>query len=328
MLTMIELFSGIGAPRKALSNLGIEYKTLGISEIDRTIVSMYNSLYGKTLNFGDVSFIKELPYCDLIHFSSPCTSFSPCGKRNGLEGESGVIKEVYRLFRIYQEKQTLPKYFSFENVPALVEKFPEVWKEFLDFFTGIGYNIYYSVLNALYYDCPQKRERLYAVGIRKDLDNGKFKMPDSKTPTERRLRDVLEPVENIPEVYYHPAERETNRHFRVHKIPSNTLQTIEMGYYFTAKSKSRSQSNRIYSREGVAPTLTTSQFINLEEGEHLRKILPIETWRLMGFTTEDFEKVKNNTNTALLKGSGNSICVSVMEEIYKNLFEAQAKNIT
>lgn len=328
MLKVIELFAGIGAPRKALQNIGIEHEILGISEIDSTIVTMYNSLYGKTFNFGNVALIKELPYCDLIHFSSPCTSFSNCGKKDGLDGESGLIKEVYRLFNIYEKKNTLPKYFTFENVPALIEKFPIVFQEFLDFFEKKGYNIYYSVLNALYYNCPQKRERLCVVGIRKDLDNGKFKMPDSTTPTELRIRDMLEPVENIPESYYHPAERETNRHFRVRAIPKNTLQTIEMGYYFTPKSKSRTQSNRIYSRDGVAPTLTTSQFINLEEGTRLRKIMPIETWRLMGFTTEDFNKVKNNTDTALLKSSGNSICVPVMEAIYRNLFDAQAENIT
>ena len=56
------------------------------------------------------------------------------------------------------------------------------------------------------------------------------------------------------------------------------------------------------------------------EPKRIRKIMPKECWRLMGFTDEDFEKAQNfNSNTQLYKQAGNSVCVNVIEELYKNL---------
>ena len=56
-------------------------------------------------------------------------------------------------------------------------------------------------------------------------------------------------------------------------------------------------------------------------GLRIRKLTPRECWRLMGFTDEEFEKVKNiNSNTQLYKQAGNSIVVNVLVEIFKNLF--------
>ena len=79
--------------------------------------------------------------------------------------------------------------------------------------------------------------------------------------------------------------------------------------------------------KNVAPTLTTqcnsttsTSTILKSDGIRIRKITPKECWRLMGFTDEDFEKAQNfNSNTQLYKQAGNSVCVNVIEELYKNL---------
>lgn len=54
----------------------------------------------------------------------------------------------------------------------------------------------------------------------------------------------------------------------------------------------------------------------------IRKLTPKECWRLMGFSDEDFEKAQSvpMSNTQLYKQAGNSICVPVLEKIFKNLF--------
>ena len=53
----------------------------------------------------------------------------------------------------------------------------------------------------------------------------------------------------------------------------------------------------------------------------IRKLTPKECWRLMGFSDEDFEKAQNAgvSNTQLYKQAGNSIVVSVLEGIFRNL---------
>lgn len=52
----------------------------------------------------------------------------------------------------------------------------------------------------------------------------------------------------------------------------------------------------------------------------IRRLTPRECWRLMGFTDEDFEKAQEvNSDTQLYKQAGNSICVPVLENIFKQM---------
>ena len=73
----------------------------------------------------------------------------------------------------------------------------------------------------------------------------------------------------------------------------------------------------------MIPTLKTSPDIGcVTNNLRIRKLTPKETWRLMGFDDEDFEKAeKVNSNTQLYKQAGNSIVVNVLEAIFKNLLK-------
>lgn len=52
----------------------------------------------------------------------------------------------------------------------------------------------------------------------------------------------------------------------------------------------------------------------------IRKLTPKETWRLMGFSDEDFDKAKQiNSDTQLYKQAGNSIVVDVLMAIFKEM---------
>lgn len=79
----------------------------------------------------------------------------------------------------------------------------------------------------------------------------------------------------------------------------------------------------------IAPSQTTqcgsatsSATVLKNERIRIRKLTPKECWRLMGFSDEDFEKAANipTSNTQLYKQAGNSICIPVLEKIFKNLF--------
>ena len=60
----------------------------------------------------------------------------------------------------------------------------------------------------------------------------------------------------------------------------------------------------------------------------VRKLTPLECWRLMAFTDEDFFKAKNIgiSNSQLYKQAGNSIVVKVLEGIFKELFLSEKEN--
>lgn len=55
----------------------------------------------------------------------------------------------------------------------------------------------------------------------------------------------------------------------------------------------------------------------------IRKLTPLECWRLMGFNDDDFYKAKNAgiSDTQLYRQAGNSIVVNVLEKILECLFE-------
>lgn len=60
----------------------------------------------------------------------------------------------------------------------------------------------------------------------------------------------------------------------------------------------------------------------------IRKLTPLECWRLMGFEDTDFWKVKNSgiSNSQLYKMAGNSIVVNVLRSIFRELLKVEVRN--
>lgn len=99
--------------------------------------------------------------------------------------------------------------------------------------------------------------------------------------------------------------------------------------------KATDQIKRVYSEEGISPTVSTCQGGHREPKVHtnyrIRKLTPLECWRLMGFTDEDYWNARkaleteyyngrDRSNSQMYKMAGNSIVVDVLEHIFKNLF--------
>lgn len=125
------------------------------------------------------------------------------------------------------------------------------------------------------YGIPQSRERVIIVSIRKDIDNGSFQFPDP-IPLTRCLADMLE--DDVPEAFYlsedktrsvishndkhpgHIADRggicptllsRDCKDPKVIIVPMKIIQAADLNHY------GNDQMNRIYSPEGLAPTLKT-----------------------------------------------------------------------
>lgn len=186
--TFVDLFAGIGGFRIALENLG--GKCLGFSEIDKTAIESYKKNFNTTheVEIGDITKNKDLPLVDMLVGGVPCQSWSIAGKMKGFEDPRG------RLWHdtIIVTEKIKPKAFIYENVKGLAD--PRN-KANLDLIVGefnrIGYETHYKVLNAFDFGLPQSRERVFVVGIRKDLNNGGFKYPE-KSSDLPYLADILE----------------------------------------------------------------------------------------------------------------------------------------
>lgn len=255
MLTVNELFAGIGAFRKALIRLGIPHGVVGISEIDKYAIKSYNAIYGETRNYGDISKVERLDYADLWTYGFPCQDISLAGQLKGIvkgETRSGLLYEVQRLLAQAQSDDALPKYLIMENVKNLVgKKFRPDFEGWLGWLDELGYNNYWKVLNAVDYGIPQNRERVFCISIRKDIDTG-YTFP-SPIESDTVLMDKLEPVEDIDEKYFLSSEC-VKRRFTKNQINE------EKGYGFRFSPVEREEA-KIATTVTTVPTRDTANHI-------------------------------------------------------------------
>ena len=233
-LKVIELRSGIGSQRSALEKAGIPHKVVAISEIDKFALKSYNEMYnhcldsGETINLGDITTIdpKDVPDCDFMSYSSPCQSFSIAGHMLGGEKGSGTRSSLlWEVEKLIEFKK--PKYLMLENVKMLVsKKFKHTFDDWLKVLDNIGYNTYWKVLNAKDFGVPQNRERVFAISIRKDVDDKTFEFP-KPFKLEKRLKDVLEP--KVDKKFYLKSELVNRFKFVEGNSNSNVVTTSPVG---------------------------------------------------------------------------------------------------
>ena len=152
----------------------------------------------------NVSFLDGYQYTgkvDLFVGGSPCQSFSLVGKQRGLEDTRGTL--FYEYARLIKEIQ--PKVFIYENVKAVLSNDEgRTWATMSSIFTSLDYEWAYQILNARDYGVPQNRERVFVVGVRKDLANGrKYEFP-KPIKLEKKMKDYL--LDNVSARYYLPEK--------------------------------------------------------------------------------------------------------------------------
>lgn len=86
--------------------------------------------------------------------------------------------------------------------------------------------------------------------------------------------------------------------------------------------RNHDQNSRVYDTDGLAPTLSTmkgdGQEPKIMQNFRIRKLTPLECWRLQGFPDWAFDKAqKVNSNSQLYKQAGNSVTVNVIAAIAK-----------
>ena len=117
---------------------------------------------------------EEEEYVDLYLFTPPCTTFSKSGKQQGTSKREGQVMK-YSMKYIQRNK---PRLAVMENVKNLAStKFRHVLNGVLKCFDRLGYVTHHEVLNARTFRCPQSRERLFLIAIRRDSVARAFQWP-------------------------------------------------------------------------------------------------------------------------------------------------------
>ena len=287
-LTVNELFAGIGAFRKALINQNIPHEIVGISEIDKYAIKSYEAMYGETRNYGDISKVERLDYADLWTYGFPCQDISLAGDMKGIvkgETRSGLLHEVERLLEVAQEENTLPEFLIMENVKNLVsKKFIGDFQRWIERLSEFGYTTFWKVLVASDYGIPQRRERVFAVSVRKDRGGYEFPTP---IPLEKKFRDFLQ--DEVEEKYF--LRKEMFEYFERH---SRECKEKGLGFRFQPVARDVCE---------IAKTITTREGTRGYENFIQEKTCN-QVGRLVG------DKWKNRENISRVYDS-NSLCPTI-----------------
>ena len=270
-------FSGIGSPEKALDRLKKEkiindYKVEFFSEIDRGAIKSYCAIHdvSENLNLGDITKIKgkNLPYCDLWIGGFPCQDISCAGKMRGFTFESETRSSLgWEMIRLLREVKDKPKYVIFENVASITSK---KFKNTLDLFKldlkKLGYTTYDKVLNAIDFGIPQTRKRYFLVAILGK--HSEFNFPVG-TPTNKKLKDILD--NTVDEKYYYTDDNKkviNNACTLKHKTRDDITYIVDIDKFLNGGVCGKDmhskfhQSQRLFSQNGYAPTLTASNTVD------------------------------------------------------------------
>ena len=298
-LKVASLFCGCGGTDVGLLGgfefLGKKYaenntEIVYANDIDPNACAIFEKNFGIKPDNRDVREVKseELPAFDILTGGFPCQSFSIVAqnpKRLGVKDDRGKL--FFEMCRFLREKQ--PKCFIAENVKGILSAndkgaFPLIIQEFEE----SGYNVSYKLLNAVDFGVPQKRERVFIVGIRKDIG----KTFDFTTVRKQNVPTLLSAVLEA---------------------------SVDKKYYFSQKAvdgmmKRRSVMNKGRAQDISQPCNTVGAHLAkvslnstdpvLQVGNRFRRFTPREVARIQSFP-ETFELV--GTESAQYRALGNAI---------------------
>ncbi|EGG40952.1 DNA cytosine methyltransferase [Streptococcus sp. 27098_8_134] len=216
MIEVVDLFSGAGGLTFGFQNTIKNNKFVSRNDFNIRFANEFNHDAAEAFrqNYPRVTMIEEdianidkhflkskgisSKRVDLVIGGPPCQSFSTVGKRQ-YDKRAKMYREYRRILSFIQ-----PKMFVFENVYGLltmkneqngpiIRNVKESFNDLSSFGEASGYDVYTKLINAKDFGVPQNRERVFLIGIRKDLKiKFEWTFPEETTlNNEITLRDAI-----------------------------------------------------------------------------------------------------------------------------------------
>lgn len=310
MIKILELFGGIGAPRKALVNLGIKHKSIDYVEWNEKAVRSYNAMFDNRYKAESVVGYDLKP--DILVHGSPCQDFSIAGKQYGGNVADGTRSSLlFETINIIKHMGVWrPRVVVWENVPNVLSKrMKSAFNHYLDDMQSLGYTNSYEILDARDFGIPQARRRVFVVS---KLNNNPFDFFKLENKTMKNVWDFIGDDYEEKHLITQPS--------MIKKLPGNEPIPGEYGGRMLSEITE------------YAWTITTKQMRSPNSGvvrlkdNSFRYLTERECWRLMGFDDDDFNLAmsehpsqKGKLNGTLYHQAGNSIVVDVLEAIFKQV---------
>lgn len=336
-MKFIDLFSGIGGFRSGLEMNG--HECVAFCEIDRYARQSYKAIYNTEgeNEYHDITTITNEEWSkyrgkvDIITGGFPCQAFSIAGKRGGFSDTRGTL--FFEIARATE--QIKPRFLLLENVKGLLSH--DKGKTFATILTTLaelGYNAEWKVFNSKDYGVPQNRERVFIIGYLRASGGGEalsFRGENKTTDSEIKVIGNTSLTGHSSYNVHDVNGISPTIQARDYKGAKQIVvkEATKKGYAIANSGDSVNisfpDSETRWGRVGknIANTLLTNEEQGVVTSDlRIRKLTPLEYWRLQGFTDEQFYKAKNSgvSDSQLYKQAGNSVTVNVIDEIAKKLF--------
>lgn len=332
---VLEVFAGAGGLMSGLEEAG--FKTAAALEINkhacatlrtnRPDVKVIQGDIAEIVKEGIRNYIDD-DEIDVLSGGYPCQAFSFAGKKLGLKDTRGTM--FYWYAQLLNELK--PKMFLAENVRGLVShEQGKTLQGMMDVFDEMGYNVIYKVLKATNYNVAQKRERIFIIGVRKDLKASfKFPAPRDYIPV---LRDVLQEVPDSPGRQYPDRKREIMEmvppkgYWR--DLPIEIQKEYMKGSFYLGGGKTGIA--RRISWDEPCLTLTTSPDMKQTERCHPDETRPFtvreyariqsfpDSWVFEGSMNEQYKQIGNAVPVELARHVGLAIINTLNQIVAPNL---------
>lgn len=309
----IDLCAGIGGFNQAFKNYG---ECVLSCDIDKYCKESYLSNYQTESWHTDIKTIDPttMAHFDILCAGFPCQAFSLAGKQRGFEDTRGTI-----FFDIAQMiKHNRPKVFILENVKNLLSHDKKrTFQTIENTLKELNYYSKYFLINAQNFT-PQRRERVYIIGVDKNLyseevfmticNNIEKSIDEAKQRKQPHIKEILD--KNPPAKYTISDKlwKFLQEHAKKHEAKGNGF-----GYGLIDLSKdtnTRTLTAR-YHKDG-------SEILIKQDNKNPRKLTPRECARLMGYP-EDYKIVVSDTQA--YKQFGNSVVVPVIKLLADNIMK-------
>lgn len=192
--TFVDLFAGVGGFHQALEKLG--GKCVVASEIDADCVNVYKQNFPKTEVVGDINkYWDKLPQFDMLCGGFPCQPFSKAGKQKGFDDKNRG--NLFYVLMDILDKHKECKFILLENVSNLSTGNSNLWWDTIQ--NELQKREFYVtdipiVLSPCHFGIPQIRERVYIMGIRKDIKDDNKLTNHYIHKEDLELKDLPRPV--------------------------------------------------------------------------------------------------------------------------------------
>jgi len=233
-MKVVSFFAGCGGLDLGFEQAG--FRVVWANEFEPHCRATYIRNHPNTeFVLGDVCKIDpdSIPDCDGFVGGPPCQSWSVGGKQKGLDDERGQLFLKY--IELINAKK--PKFFVIENVKGMLdEKFKDVFEDFVNRLDNAGYDVQWSLLDAVNFRIPQNRERVFFVGFRKEL-NVSFTFPNPTCTEPITLEKAIGDISEVPN--YYSGCKTKDRIVNNIKRPNHDVITSKFGSFYYRGNRRR-----------------------------------------------------------------------------------------